>query len=127
MSYYVEISYDIRKHNCSDFKNKIADISITHNSYRAYEDYEISGLHRTIKRNHCVMTFVFHEEDIIQIEKFLRKMKKISKLYVECIYTDYHIIFASKNYQRMFPNFNKEQLKVEHHEEGLLENIKKNY
>lgn len=127
MSYYVEISFDIRKHKCTDIKDKLFNISKIHDSYRSYDDYEISGFQRTVKRNHCIMTFAFHEEDIIQVEKFLRKMKKISKVYVECIYTDYHVIFASKGYQRMFPNFNKDQIKVASHEERLLENVKKNY
>ena len=64
-------------------------------------------MERTVKRNHCVITFVFNEDDIKYIEKFLRKIKKISKIYVECIYTDLYILYASKNYQRMFPNFKK--------------------
>lgn len=125
MSYYVELSYDLRKHKSSEFKKQIIELGEKYQCYRVYEDFEISGVERTVKRNHCVITFVFNEDDIKCIEKFLRKIKKISKIYVECIYTDLYILYASKKYQRMFPNFKKEQIKIHSHETILLAQIKK--
>jgi len=110
--------------NQVNLKNKLLNWEKNIN-VRVYEDFEISGVERTVKRNHCVITFVFNEDDIKCIEKFLRKIKKISKIYVECIYTELYILYASKKYQRMFPNFKKEQIKIHSHETILLAQIKK--
>jgi len=126
MCYYIEISYDLRKHNYSDFKKKLYDLGEKYKAYRMYEDFEINGIERNVKRNHCILTFIFNEDDIKYIEKFLRNVQKLCKIYVECIYTDLYILYASKNYQRMCPNFKKEQIKIHNHEIIILSHLKNN-
>jgi hypothetical protein len=127
MTYYIEISYDTRKHNCSELNKLLVNISQQHNCFRSYDDYEINGYDRVVKRNHCINTFLFEEIDMLQIYKFIRKINKLSKVYIESVYTDLYILFASKKYQKMFPNFNKDQIKINTHEENLVSLLKKNH
>lgn len=116
MNYFVDISFDLSRENFSTTKEKTTLLFFKYNGYRYYENFEIQGRGRTIKRNHCVITFIFDEEqcsldDIIKFLKSMKMLKKSTKVYIECVYDDfdYKPIFASKKYVKMLDKFQQSQ------------------
>ena len=116
MNYFVDISFDLSRENFSTTKQKIRLIFFKYNGFRYYENFEIQGRGRTIKRNHCVITFIFDEEqssldDIINFLKAIKMLKKSTKVHIECVYDDfdYKPIFASKKYIKMLDKFQQIQ------------------
>lgn len=116
MNYFVDISFDLSRENFSATKEKTTLLFFKYNGYRYYENFEIQGRGRIIKRNHCVITFIFDEElssldDIIKFLKSMKMLKKSTKVHIECVYNDfdYKPIFASKKYVKMLDKFQQTQ------------------
>ena len=118
MNYFVEVSFDLSRQSFNDTKHYLIEQFEKNNGYRYYENFELSGINRVIKRNHCVITFNFEEEEgetsIPQIIKFIKEvknMRKNNKVYVECVYSDLKVIYASKHYLKMLGKYQYDEYK----------------
>jgi len=123
MNYFVDVSFDLSRQSFNDTKRYLIEQFEKNNGYRYYENFELSGINRVIKRNHCVITFNFEEEEeeeqretsiIPQIIKFIKEvknMRKNNKVYVECVYSDLKVIYASKHYLKMLGKYQYNEYK----------------
>lgn len=101
MGYNVEISINIEKHpDLSNVKTKIVDLALYNNCDHYYYLYEIEGKNK-IPRNHCIMVINFEDKEIFYFASFLKMIKKMKDLPIECIYEDNivcKLIYASQYY-----------------------------
>ena len=101
MGYTVEVSYNMEK--CDNITETYKLIARQANECHAdshYEQYELSG---NVKqpRHHCVMIVTFSEEHLLHCSRFIRQMKQMKHIYVECIYDDAircNLLYASPYY-----------------------------
>ena len=104
MAYIIELSFDLRKKsNLTETKTIFENNALKHGCERFYYNYEISGMGRTIKREHYVMTFIF-EENEIEVAKFLKFVKKEKNINIESVvYEDtmVKLMYASRSYLNM--------------------------
>jgi len=102
MGYNIEISVDMAKHpNFSRFKSEIVDFALDSGCDHYYYLYEMEGGGQR-KRNHCIIVVNFEDDEIFNCSKFLKTVKKMKELHIECIYEDSLIcklIYASQFYQ----------------------------
>lgn len=102
MGYNIEISVDMAKHpDFSRLKSDIVDFALDSGCEYYYYLYEIEGGgHR--KRNHCIIVVNFDDNEILNCSNFLKIVKKMKDLHIECIYEDSllcKLIYASRFYQ----------------------------
>lgn len=112
MNYFVDVSFDLSRENFNETKKYLLEIFQKYNGHRFYENFELSGINRLIKRNHCILTFCFEEENENNIIKFLknvRNIKRSSRVFIECVFNDYRIIYASTKYKKIMSKFQLEQ------------------
>ena len=100
MAFTIDLALDVKKNgDLTKQKDTLKKFGGTNNNVYYYGTHEIGGIHRTITRNHYVMTFMFEtENDIIS---FIKIVKEKSSFQIEMIgYDDciYKIIYASKKY-----------------------------
>ena len=111
MGYNVEVSFDILKHSSvtelQEFVKEQAH-SCGCNSCYDYYEYETNV---QFKRNHCIMVSNFDETNTLYFIDFLKNIKCVPGLYIECIYDDTNnrILYASSYYltQKMEKHFAK--------------------
>ena len=111
MNYTIDVSFDLSKLCFTETKSALINLSQKYKSYRYYSDFEMSGFNRVITRNHCVITFIFEEFFIDKFILFIKEIKKIRKVYIECVYNDYNIIYASKKYLKMLSKYEYDKYK----------------
>ena len=112
MNYFVDVSFDLSRENFNETKKYLLEIFQKYNGHRFYENFELSGINRLIKRNHCILTFCFEEENENNIIKFLKNVKNIkrsNRVFIECVFNDYRIIYASTKYKKIMSKFQLEQ------------------
>jgi len=104
MGYNIEISINILKHNnVSEIKSQIAEFALDLDCSYYYYLYEYEDRIK-FPRNQCIMVIHFGDEDdsnIFNCVKFLRHIRKIKDLHIECIYDDdvvCRLIYASHYY-----------------------------
>ena len=104
MVYQLELSINLNKvTNLTEIKNillKKADECKLEDYYIMYEHI---GRNRQIYRNHCVMVFLFTENDEL-LSDFIRYFKKIKHISIESVGLDeckFKLIYASKKYLNM--------------------------
>jgi hypothetical protein len=101
MGYNIEIAIDIVKHpNLSELKSGIVELAFDNSCEYYYYLYEMEGGCK-FKRNHCIIVFNFEEDNILECSKFLKKIRKMKELHIECIYEDTivcKLIYASHYY-----------------------------
>jgi hypothetical protein len=101
MGYNIEISIDMVKHpNLSEIKRDIIELAFDFLCEYYYYLYEMEGGCK-FKRNHCVIMFNFEEENIFLCSKFLKRVRQMKDLHIECIYEDTincKLIYASRYY-----------------------------
>ena len=104
MVYQLELSINLNKvTNLTEIKNillKKADECKLEDYYIMYEHI---GRNRQIYRNHCVMVFLFTENDEL-LSDFIRYVKKIKHISIESVGLDeckFKLIYASKKYLNM--------------------------
>lgn len=122
MSYLVEISVNMKKNlNVSKIIDSIIEIGNNHRLKKYYKEYEFIGKNRRIYRNHCILTMEFEEHDEL-LSLFIKKVKAINKVKIECVALDdiiYKLIYVSRNYLNiMEKEFAKDYL--EKKKNGLL-------
>ena len=101
MGYNIEISINMLKHtNLSELKKNITDFALDSNCDHYYYLYEMEGRCK-IPRNHCIIVINFDDNEIFNCSLFLKNIKKIKDLHIECIYEDdivCKLIYASQYY-----------------------------
>jgi len=102
MGYNIEVSIDLLRHtNISEVKKTISDSALDYECNYYYYLYEMDGGSK-IPRNHCIMVINFGDEQIFNCADFLKLIKKMKNLHIECIYEDVivcKLIYASQYYQ----------------------------
>jgi hypothetical protein len=102
MGYNIEISVDMAKHpDFSRFKSEIVDFALDSGCDHYYYLYEMEGGGQR-KRNHCIIVVNFNDDEIFSCSNFLKRIRKMKELHIECIYEDSLIcklIYASQFYQ----------------------------
>ena len=101
MGYTVEVSINLRIHtNISELKREISDLALHLNCDHYYYLYEMSDTEK-YPRSHCIIVVNFQDEEIFHCATFLKTLKKMKDLHIECIYDDEiacNLLYASKYY-----------------------------
>jgi hypothetical protein len=120
MEYAIEISFNINKNNnITELKEAIISIALDYTCSNYYYHIEMSNDTR-IYRNHCVIIFKFKEEDIENCASFIKCIRRIQNVYVECVYQEevtckllyasqYYLTTMDKSKIKMYHEFRKEQ------------------
>ena len=138
MGYNIEISIHLMKQNdLSQIKKEIVDFALDCNCNHYYYIYEMEGKCK-FPRNHCIIVVHFDDEketDIFYCSLFLKKIKKIKDLHVECIYEDTvacKLLYASQYYLTTMEkdkaikyNKNKRERSLSENDKIVLESIDK--
>ena len=127
MGYVIEVSIDLLHHiNITKLKKEISDLALDYECNDYYYLYEMEGSCK-IPRNHCIMVINFDEEQIFNCSYFLKLIKKINKLHIECIYEDNivcNLLYASKYYQTTMDKDKAIKYNKFKRERGLSDNEK---
>ncbi len=112
MGYDIEVSFNILKSSSvTELHETVKNIAEECGCESFYEDYEYET-NVQFKRNHCVMTLNFQDNNSINLLHFLRFIRSKQGIFLESIYDEYSgkILYASQYYvtQRM----NKSNAKV---------------
>ena len=111
MGYNVEVSFNILKHSSvTELQEFVKEQAHSCGCNSCYEDYEYET-NVQFKRNHCIMVSNFDETNTLYFIDFLKNIKCVPGLYIECIYDDTNnrILYASSYYltQKMEKHFAK--------------------
>lgn len=111
MGYNVEVSFNILKHSSvTELQEFVKEQAHSCGCNSCYEDYEYET-NVQFKRNHSIMVSNFDETNTIYFIDFLKNIKCVPGLYIECIYDDTNnrILYASSYYltQKMEKHFSK--------------------
>lgn len=101
MGYNIEVSINMMKHiNVSELKREITDFALDLNCNHYYYLYEVENKNR-IPRNHIIIVVNFDDSEIFNCAHFLKTIKKMKNLHIECIYDDEiacNLLYASQYY-----------------------------
>lgn len=101
MGYNVEVAFDMIKHgNMSEMKEIISSFALDFECDHYYYQYEMIN-NAKMNRNHCIIIVNFDDDQIFNCAKFIKTIKKINGLHIECIYEDTllcKLIYASQYY-----------------------------
>ena len=101
MVYQIEVAINLRKvTNLTEIKNNLLEKADYCKLEDYYTMYEHIGKNRQIDRNHCVLVFMFTENDEL-LADFIRYTKNIKNISIECIGLDkgkFELMYASKKY-----------------------------
>ena len=125
MEYSMEIAFDLqKKSNVECTKTTITGLAQRYGASDFYCLHEIEG-GTSIERNHCIIVVDFIEQQSQNIIKFLKDIKSMRHVYVECIYKDdgrYSLIHASPIYLRKLEKKVAQRHRKELKERFFLEN-----
>ena len=101
MVYQIEVAINLKKvTNLTEIKNNLLDKADDCKLEDYYIMYEHIGKNRQVYRNHCVIVFLFTENDEL-LADFIRYTKNIKNINIECIGLDkgkFELMYASKKY-----------------------------
>ena len=101
MGYNIEVSINMMKHpNVSEIKREITDFALELNCDHYYYIYEVENKVR-IPRNHIIIVVNFDDSETFNCAHFLKTIKKMKNLHIECIYDDEiacNLLYASQYY-----------------------------
>jgi len=104
MVYQIEVSVNLNKvTNLTEIKNMLLSKAEECKLEDFYTMFEHIGKNRQIYRNHCVLVFLFIENDEL-LADFIRYTKNIKYVSIECVGLDkgkFELIYASKKYLNM--------------------------
>jgi len=104
MVYQIEVSVNLNKvTNLTEIKSMLLNKAEECKLEDFYTIYEHIGKNRQIYRNHCVLVFLFIENDEL-LADFIRYSKNIKYTSIECVGLDkgkFELIYASKKYLNM--------------------------
>jgi hypothetical protein len=101
MVFNIEVSFNILKHtNVSEMEREIIDLATIYNCHLYYKLTEMeNNLYR--KRNHTVFVISFEDNDINNLGFFIKEIKKLKNIHIECLYQEdilCKLIYASQYY-----------------------------
>jgi hypothetical protein len=117
MSYNIELSFDIIKNtNVIFIQDIIKKIAFECFCEQVYDDYEFDDK-TYIRRNHCVISLKFPQNNVEEMSYFLCQMKKYDYINIELVYDEKKntVLYASQYFvtQKMDKyianNFKKEK------------------
>lgn len=100
MGYNIEVSFNILKNSSvTEMQTIVKDCAQDCGCISFYEDYEYDT-HTQFRRNHCIMTVNFCQNNLQELTKFLRFIRNNQGLYLELIYDEHtsKILYASQYY-----------------------------
>lgn len=104
MVYQIEVSVNLNKvTNLTEIKSMLLTKAEECKLEDFYTIYEHIGKNRQIYRNHCVLVFLFIENDEL-LADFIRYSKNIKYTSIECVGLDkgkFELMYASKKYLNM--------------------------
>lgn len=104
MVYQIEVSVNLNKvTNLTEIKSMLLTKAEECKLEDYYTIYEHIGKNRQIYRNHCVLVFLFIENDEL-LADFIRYSKNIKYTSIECVGLDkgkFELMYASKKYLNM--------------------------
>lgn len=116
MGYNVEVAFDLAKHNnVTELKQEISSWALNYQCDHYYYYYDMENQDKTnkvSKRNHCIVIANFDDEETFNCAKFIKIVKSINGLHIECIYEDSQVcklIYASQCYLK---NIDKDKVIV---------------
>jgi hypothetical protein len=122
MNLTISLNQNLKKNNEHlQVENLIYDIANNTNCFNIYNDFELDGINNYIKNNNKI--YIIEYDDIDYFINFLVFIKSIIKknknLYIEYIYNDNIILYASNKYLN-----NRKEINITKNQ--LLENIENN-
>jgi len=114
MGYTMELSFNILKHaNVTGLENDVVSMAVDFgcSNYYTYIEMEYN---KHINRNHCIIVVQFQEkkEDVENMSTFIKVLRRMKHVYIECIYHDdilCKLIYASTLY---ITNMDKEKVQI---------------
>jgi hypothetical protein len=114
MVYVMELSFNVLKHaNVTEWEGNITSSAVDFgcSSYYTYVEMEYN---KHINRNHCILVIQFQEkkEDVENMSKFIRVIRRMKHVYIECIYHEdicCKLIYASTFY---VTNMDKDKVQI---------------
>jgi len=131
MGYNIEVSFNILKNSSvTELQDIVKEKAEECGCDYYYEDYEYET-NVQFKRNHCIMTIVFSQDNLFYLLNFIKFIRSKKCLYLELIYDEdsRSILYASQYYitQKMnkfnYKNYKKD--KIYSFDENLILNIVK--
>lgn len=122
MNLTISINQNLKKNNEHlQVENLIYDIANNTNCLNIYNDFELDGINNYIKNNNKIYIIEYDDIDyFINFLVFIKSVVKINKnLYIEYIYNDNIILYASNKYLN-----NRKEINITKNE--LLKNIENN-
>jgi hypothetical protein len=108
MEYNIAISMNlINLSNHLELENLIYDCGNNCNSTNIYNDYEIEGINKYIKKNNKIIILDFEEEnDLINFLNFIKNQIQniIQNIRIDYIYVDNNIIYGDNKYINVISN-----------------------
>lgn len=97
MSYSISLCMNLKNNNThSSIENLIIDSANDCNNSYIYYDHDLEGINNYIKKNNKIMIIEF--ENIINIINFTKFIKTLESIFIEYIYHENNIIYASNKY-----------------------------
>jgi len=97
MFYSIAINIKLKNNsNVSSSENLVYNIANNLNSINIYDDYEVEGINKYVKKNNKIMIIEFDNKN--DIYNFIKIIKTIKELIIDYIYYENNIIYASNNY-----------------------------
>lgn len=103
--FYMDVSLDITKHNINNLKQKLLTYLRTVEICDSYSFHDIDIVKRQKVNKEIICIHFTDMSSLLTVIKYIKKMKGI---YVDSVYTDYSIIFASSSYSK---KMDKEKVK----------------
>jgi len=127
MGYNIEVSFNLQKHsNVSGLKKTITDLALDYECEYYYYLYELEG-NVKIPRNHCIIVIHFLDSETFNCSKFLKDIKKMKEIHIECIYDDEiecNLLYASQYYLTTIDKENVIKYNKNKRERSLSDNDK---
>lgn len=99
MVFNIEISMNYLR-NTGEIETQLINLAYQYHSITHYYFSEMEN-NNYRNRNHLVLVFVFDENDIKNLEHFIKEVKKCKNVYIESLYEDNttcKLIYASQYY-----------------------------
>lgn len=97
MSFNISININLRNNsNITYLENLIHDAAINCNNTNSFEDFELEGINKHIKKN--IKAIILEFDYIDDICSFIKFIKFIKELTIEYIYNENNILYCTNNY-----------------------------
>jgi hypothetical protein len=122
MSYSIALILNLKNPNMFQLENLIYDACKDCNVTNIYNDYELEGINKYIKKNTKIIISEF--ENIENICYFIKFIKILKTIKIEYIYDNNNILYATEKYLNAIDNNLYDKKKLIKIIENNKENIK---